>query len=148
MFEPHRAKEYFDRAMCAIQSCNECSRVEGLPATFEPNADFWEVIRWRLKITFYGGDSLAIMELHEKQGQSHLRSVSYHLMNNQNECVFRIDNHGKLHPASAPLHIHIGQDMIEDGDPRLNGLSLHRIGFMEVFGWTHQHLHGKQLPWK
>jgi len=77
-----------------------------------------------------------------------MRDFSYHFMQADGTCIFRVDTHGEEKSYETPCHIHIGKEMFEAGDPALHGLSLNGVDFLTVFGWVHKYLKGKKMPWE
>jgi hypothetical protein len=147
MFDP---EEYFARVEEAIDLCSEYSTRTGQRPQIElsPTTKAWRLIVWKETIEFFTGHKLHIFEGHKREGRDHMRRVKYHLMNDANECVFRVDNHDRPVPFSTPCHIHEGEMKFEDGDPHLQGMSLREIGFLEVMEWVLKIVEGKPLPWR
>jgi hypothetical protein len=142
-------EEYFARVQEAINRASSYTNCtgRGLRVHLSPSRS-WQLIIWENVIEFPTGHQLHVLEIHKREGRSHLRKVKYHLMNGARECVFRVDNHDRPVPFSEPCHIHEGKTKFEDGDPQLRDTSLCEIGFLEIFDWVLRVVEDRPLPWR
>jgi hypothetical protein len=146
------AETYFDTALRALASCERKLNADIVSRGVAVQGSWhsWELIVWRVTITFTSGHVLEILESHEKKMRiKHYRKAKYHFMDADRKCIFRVDTHKDSIPFDDPCHLHFGEhETIEDGDPRLRGQSLIGIDFLTVFSWVHQYLEGKPLIWQ
>jgi len=148
------AQRYFENSMRLLGSCESYAEIIGEGVQVEKDWHSWEVILWRITITFPSGEVLEVLEAHEKKTEKrttkHYRKAKYHFMDPDHKCIFRVDSHKTSIPFDKPCHLHIGEHetVIEDGVSRLRGESLIGIGFPTIFSWVDQYLDGKLLIWQ
>jgi len=146
------AEHYFETALQTLASCESYVEIDSRGVEIQGSSwHAWDVIVWRATVTFATGHVLEILESHEKKMKiKHYRKVKYQFMDPDHKCIFRVDTHKTSIPFDESCHLHIGEDeaVIEEGDPRLQGVSLIGIDFLTISSWVHQHLDGKLLIWQ
>jgi hypothetical protein len=134
-----------------VGSCDSYAEILGPGVHVEGSWHNWKVISWRLTIKFSSGQTLEVLEFHEKKMKiKHYRKVKYHFMDRENKTIFRVDTHRSSISFDEPCHIHIGgsEEKLEENDPRLSGQTLIGIDFLTIFNWVHQNLDGKRFLWQ
>jgi len=145
------AQSYFENALRALASCESYAEIVSSGVQVQEKWHSWELILWRVTITFASGEVFEIFESHEKRMKiGHYRKVKYHFMNAGHECIFRVDTHSGAIPFDDPCHLHVGADetVIEEGDPRLHGQSLVGVNFLTILSWVNQHMDGRPFIWE
>lgn len=108
-----------------------------------------EVAVWREKIEFTTGHRLEVLDCYSRrQNGTETRNFSYHFMDSQGRLLFRLDTHGTGAPIGRPCHLHVGEEIIQEGDPRLGTFSLVRVDFPQAFRLANGHINGKKFPWE
>jgi len=109
--------------------------------------DPWTFISWKATISFATGHRLYVSEAYHRTTAGVERCPNYHFMDDGEGCIFRIDSHGQTAPFDEACHIHIGNDVYENGDRRLKGFDLVAVDFPAVFRLAYGHTVGKKFPW-
>lgn len=108
----------------------------------------WTLITWSDEIEFLAGHRLVFSDNYSKlAGDKVIREFSFHFMDAAGKCIFRFDTHGVQLFEGMPCHLHIGEELVDEGDPRLRGYSLENVNFLTVHGLIHKYLEGHGLPW-
>lgn len=114
----------------------------------ETDWDNWSIITWRATIRFSAGHVLAVAEMYKRDSDGSIgNSFGYHLMDDQKQCIFRFDTHGECVAIGEPCHVHLGEELFENGDPRLCGYSLQGVDFFEAYKLSHMVFKSERLPW-
>jgi hypothetical protein len=105
-----------------------------------------------LKCKFHSGERLEVFEGYSRKNlkKSIQKNLSYQFMQADGSLIFRIDTHGiEISPEGA-CHLHIDgeQDLVLEGNARLNGFSLRDVNFLTVFPIVYDRVEGRALPWE
>jgi hypothetical protein len=145
------AEKYIAQVQNRLRSCRNAQIQYSLGPKVAPEGpwDKWEAIVWRLRIQWGGnGEILQVVDAWVRKRGPVMHDFSYHFMEADGTCIFRVDTHGQQIPYESPCHIHIGSQTFESGAPELHGLSLANVNFLNMFGWVHKYLKGKKMPWE
>ena len=150
MFDP---TPYFGTLQRTLASCHAWTLTEGptLEVELNQHTRHWEIIVWRVEVTFPSGNKLVALESHEKQKGKHYRKVVYCYMKEDGELIFRVDPHQHAVPIEEPPHLHIGptQDYrLEDGAWELDGYSLRDFDFLKMWALVLNYETDGTVPWR
>ena len=149
-FDPRR---YFEKVERLLNSDHHIGSFSRNGPKISPNLENWSIIAWRETVEFLSGHKLDFSDNYRSLAGQVMRSFRFHFGDEHGRLVFRFDNHGRHVHCDAPCHLHIpdshipSEDVIEDGDKRLNGLSLIGVDFLVVHKLIHRFFKSGELPW-
>lgn len=145
-------QKYLQTFANTVASCGLISDLTFEAPHISRSWEQWQIITVGLKCKFHSGERLEVFEGYSRKNlkKSIQKNLSYQFMQADGSLIFRIDTHGiEISPEGA-CHLHIDgeQDLVLEGNARLNGFSLRDVNFLTVFPIVYDRVEGRALPWE